>query len=480
MIEESFFFVRVKELVRGPPITCSPGSDVIQVTLLMRDRDISGVIVAERDRPVGMITDRDWRQLIADTGGNVAGRTAREIMRAPLVTIGEDSYVFEAIYKMARHNIHRLVVLDGNGSLAGVVTDTDLLALQTRTPLYLNQDIEAAQTLEDLKRVNARMIDMVSFAAGAGAGTKDMVRLISHFNDAVTRRVIQLLDEREGLRLPDRTSYLVLGSEGRGEQTLRTDQDSAVVYADDISEQDLAATERFSNRLVESLIETGVPPCPGGTMANNPLWRHSLSEWKQRLEQWISVPTPERMVNFGMFQDLRCLHGDDSLAEILKDYIRATVDRNNLFLPYVARNIVRFPPPLGWFGRIRVEKEGEHKGKVNLKKAGIFALTEGVSLLALEAGILDGSTWEKLAALGERKRIPPREVERLDGAFTHLVGLRLEYQLEALRQGQKPANHVDPNALSAREREQLKDSLRTVASFLKAIRDRYKLDFISR
>ncbi len=479
MLEESFFFVRVRELCRGPVITCSPDEDVVSVAQIMWERGISGLVVCEENHPAGIITDRDFRAVVAQTGGVLSGLRARDIMTAPLVIVRPDDYVFEAIYKMSKHNIHRLVVVDEAGCLKGILTDTDVIALQTTTPLYLNREIESAASLEELRRINRRLLDTVSFAVRARAGTRDVVRLIAHFNDTVTQRVIALLEE-EGIFLPPRAAYLALGSEGRMEQTLRTDQDSALVYADDLSPEDMGRVERFSERLIESLVAIGVPPCPGGTMANNPQWRHSVTEWKGLLTQWMTVLKPEHMVNFGMFQDLRTVHGDDAVTEELKEHIRQTVQRNALFLPYVAKNIIRFPPPLGFFGRFRVEKAGEHKGKINLKKAGIFAITEGVSLLALEARVLDGSTWEKIEALAEQRVMPRDELSRLDEAFTTLVKLRLSAQLAALSRGEQPTNHVNPQFLDPKDADGLREALTTVGWFLRSIRDRYQLHFISR
>jgi CBS domain-containing protein len=478
--EESFFFIRVENLCRGPAITCAPEMDVVGMAGLMRKHDVSGLIVVDNDSPVGIVSLRDCRDLIAASGGSIADRRVREIMSTELITIGCRDYVFEAIFKMAKHNIHRLVVVDDRGDLFGVITDTDIMRLQSRTPLYLHQEMEAAQSIDQLKSIGSRMLDMVSFATRAGADTKSLVQLISHFNDAFTLHLVSLLESRENIRLPKGATYLALGSEGRGEQTLRTDQDSAIVFADDFPPEKFPELERFCSRLVNSLAEIGVPPCPGNTMASNPQWRHSLSEWKQILDQWISVPTPEHMVNFGMFQDLRALHGDTSLEKQLHAHILASVRRHTLFLPYMARHIVRFQPPLGMFGRIRVERRGEHRGKVDLKKAGIFAFTLGMSLLALEAGIVGGSTWDKMEQLGNRGVLSPGDFETLDESFTFLVQLRLQRQLRDLAAGNKLSNHVDPLIMTDKEREQFRKALKGVGILLRIIRDRYKLDFISR
>lgn len=478
--EESFLFLQVGSLCQGPPATCPPGMNIVEAARLMRRHDVSGVIVVEGGIPLGVVTVSDLRNLIADSDGRIDNRQVREIMSAGLISIRARDLVVEAIFRMAKHNIHRLTVLDDAGQLLGIITDADLLRLQTRTPLYLNQEIEAATSIEQLRRINTRMVDMVRFAARAGTDIKSLVELISHLNDAFTQRIIALMESQEGIRLPSGAAYLVLGSEGRGEQTLRTDQDSAIIHADGLDSAQLAEVERFSVRLVEALEQIGVPRCPGDTMASNPQWRHSLGEWKHMVEQWITVPKPENMVNFGMFQDFRTIHGDPRLEIELRAHLLETTQRCSLFFPYMARHIVRFPPPVGIFGHIRVERRGEHRGEIDLKKAGIFAVTEAASLLALESGFMGGSTWEKLGLLRERGILPERDVEGIEQSFSYLVQLRLQRQLKALAAGKSPSNHLNPLAIPDFERDQLRHALKGVGAILRIIKVRFKLDAISR
>ncbi|MGB9082098.1 MAG: DUF294 nucleotidyltransferase-like domain-containing protein, partial [Desulfuromonadaceae bacterium] len=189
----------------------------------------------------------------------------------------------------------------------------------------LYQEIVAAHSIGALRALSIRILDITDAALRSGAGTKDIVQLISRFNDAITVRLIALLENSEGIRLPEGTAYLALGSEGRGEQTLRTDQDSAIVYSDDFPPENLCHVERFAARLVDALEEIGVPRCPGNIMASNPQWRHGLTEWKRLLTLWITVPTPEHMLNFGIFQDIRPLYGNLSLGTELRDHIRHAV-----------------------------------------------------------------------------------------------------------------------------------------------------------
>jgi len=478
--EESFFFLHIKDVCRSPAVTCSPDISVIAAARLMCEQNLAGLVVIEDEMPVGILSVRDLRDMIANSGENLSAHKVSDIMHVGVTKVRHQAYVFEAIFKMAKNNIHHLAVVNEDQKLVGIINAIDLLSQQTRSPLYLTQEMEAAESIQELKEINGRILEMVRSAMNAGADTRSLVHLIAHFNDGFTQRIISLMETLEGIALPANAAYLALGSEGRGEQTLRTDQDSALVYADNISQPELRACTIFAERLVKALEFVGIPLCPGNTMASNPQWQHSLSEWKELLEQWISVPTGEHMVNFGMFQDFRTIHGDSSLEKTLHEFIHTTTQRNMIFFPYVAKNIVRFPAPLGMFGRIKVERRGANRGKVDLKKSGIFAITEGVSLLALENNVDEGTTWDKLEKLGQMGVLSAQTSETFSEAFTQLVSFRLQRQLSDLAAGNKPGNAIDPQRLPYKAQSQLREALRGVNQLLRFIRDHYRLDSISR
>jgi CBS domain-containing protein len=478
--EESFFFLHIDSVCRTPAVTCTPDISVVEASRLMHEHNIAGLVVVEGETPVGILSVRDLRDIIATAGGNLTDHKVQDIMHVGVITVRHQAYVFEAIFKMAKNNIHRLAVVNEEQKLVGVINATDLLSMQTRSPLYLAQEMEAAESLEDLREINSRILDMVTSAMSAGTDTRSLVQLIAHFNDGFTQRIITLMENHEQISLPANAAYLALGSEGRGEQTLRTDQDSAMVYSDDISDQELKACALFAERLVDALEFVGIPRCPGDTMASNPQWRHSLTEWRQLLDQWISVPKGEHMVNFGMFQDFRTIHGNASLEKELHKFIYETTQRDMIFFPHVAKNIVRFPAPLGMFGRIKVDRRGTSRGKVDLKKAGIFAITEGASLLALENNVDSGTTWDKLEKLGQMGILSKKSSETISNAFSQLVNFRLRRQLSDLAAGNKPSNAIDPMRLPEKEQKQLREALRGVNQLMRIIRDRYQLDSISR
>ncbi|MDD2852925.1 MAG: putative nucleotidyltransferase substrate binding domain-containing protein [Desulfuromonadaceae bacterium] len=478
--EDSFFFIPVEEVCHRPVVTCSPAHNLTDMARLMKAHNISGIVVVEDEKPVGIVSLRDLRNLIADGTNAISTLSVRDVMKFPLITIHRSDYLFKAIFIMAKQNIHRLVVVDDMDRLSGVITDTDLLRIQTRSPLYLVQEIESATTIEQLSHLGRKMTGMLQYAVKINPDTQGLIHLIAHFNDALTQRLIYILDCTHNVRLPKGAAYLVLGSEGRQEQTLRTDQDSAIAYRDDLSAEDIELVRVFARHIVSALESVGVPLCPGNMMANNPEWCHSISDWKQLVEQWISRPTTDSTVNFGVFQDMRVLHGDLSLETEMRKHIVECAKATAIFFPSMARNVVRFKPPIGMFGRFIVEKKGKDRGKLDLKKGGLFALTRGISLIALEAGIVGGTTWEKLEKLHHLHLVSDRDLETLQESFTFLIKMRLEKQLIAVSSGKEPGNYVDPLVLRDWDRDQLRAAFRGVDTLLHILKSRYQLDMMAR
>ena len=461
-------------------MTCSPDLSLIEMARLMMVHNISGIVAVTDGKPVGIVSVRDLRNLIAEVTGSIETLTVRYVMKTELITIRSSDYLFKAIFLMAKHNIHRLIVVDEFNTLTGVITDADLMRIQTSSPLYLVQEIESAGSIDQLRILGQKMTGMLRYALKTNADTPSLIQLISHFNDALTQRLIYILDSKQNVRLPSGAAYLSLGSEGRQEQTLRTDQDSAIVYRDDLSCDDILAVRRFADEIVTALENIGVPLCPGNMMASNPEWCHSLSEWKQLVEQWINRPDADATVHFGVFQDLRVMYGDVSFEAELQEFICECTRRNAIFFPSMARNIVRFKPPLGMFGRFQVEKKGDQRGKLDLKKGGVFALTRGISLIALESGITGGTTWSKLERLNHLHVVSDHDLETLSDAFTFLVKMRLNKQLIAISSGRPVDNFVDPMVLMDRERDHLRAAFKGVDTLLHILKSRYQLDMMAR
>jgi CBS domain-containing protein len=269
MPETTILFQPVGSFCSRDVVTCDADESLVAVAAVMRSRNISSVVVKDGGIPTGIVTDRDLRNKVVARGVDPTTLTARDIMNAPLITVDEQEFLFEALYLMSKHAIHRVCVLDAERHLVGIITDSDILKLQARSPQQLIRGIEEAATIEDLRPLHKRVQELVVHLVGAGASTPDLVRMIAHLNDRILIRLITLLRTSRYPDLTERFAFIVLGSEGRREQTLSTDQDNAIVYADDLSAGELARLEAFSAELIDNLIAIGVPPCPGGIMASS-------------------------------------------------------------------------------------------------------------------------------------------------------------------------------------------------------------------
>jgi CBS domain-containing protein len=454
--------------------TCAPGDGLVAAAAVMAHRNISSLVVSGDGALQGILTDRDLRNKVVARGMDPSGLTVAAVMNSPLVTIGEKEFLFEALHRISRHGIHRLVVTDDRGQLAGIITDSDILRIQSRSPQQLLRQIEEARDVAELKGLHQRVQGLMEHLVGSGVPIRDLVRFIAHLNDRILIRLIDLVRSQGYQNLTDRFAFLVLGSEGRGEQTLTTDQDNALVYADDLSAAEVRRLEEFSVALIDGVLAIGIPPCPGGIMASTPQWRHSLGEWRKLLDSWFGTPNPENLLKVSMFSDVRTLHGDPSLEQSLRDHVSGRLVGNEAYLGHMTANLLNFAVPLGWFGRIKTES-GEQKGRLDLKKAGIFAVTEGAKILALSAGLQERNTRERLDRLQGMGSLNSSEADDLKAVYDTLVYFRLRTQVEALREGREPDNRIALQGLNRMEQGRLRVALEGVRSFQGLLQRRFRL-----
>ncbi|HNC52958.1 MAG TPA: DUF294 nucleotidyltransferase-like domain-containing protein [Accumulibacter sp.] len=478
MAEEGQFFRPVKDFCQRNVVTCGPDDALVEVVRIMRDKNISSVVVCENTLPSGMITDRDLRNKVVANGVDPSSLSVRSIMHSPLSVIGEDDFLYEALYRMSREKIHRLALVNDKGELSGIITDSDIIRLQSHSPHQLVLDIETAKDFDELKTVYSRIQSLVLHLNGTGAKTRDVVRMIAHLNDQILLRLIALIRRDHFNDLPERFAFVVLGSEGRGEQTLLTDQDNAIIYGDELGPEQIAKIEGFSQLLIDSLVAIGIPPCSGGIMANNKEWRRSLSKWSDQLDRWMQVPSPNHVLSCGTFADIRTIYGDTSFEQELKAQVYRHAQQNKLFLMRMVENTLRFVPPIGWFGKIKGEKEGEHSGMLEIKKAGIFALSEGVKALAIQAGKLEGSTHQRLEMLVKDKVVNKKMAANIAESFDFLVLMRLRGQVEAVHEGRKPDNYISLERLNMMELGRLQIALKGVEKFQEFVKGHFKLHLL--
>ncbi len=478
MSDENILFQPIKKFCRRNVASCEPGDSVFKVAGVMRDRKIASMIVCENNNPLGILTDRDLRNKVVSQGLDAKTVTARDIMNSPLITVNENDFIFEALYQISKNNIHRICVIDNNERLTGIITVTDIMRLQTRSPQKLIRDIDHASTFEELKSYHEQIQNLVIHLVDTGVPPRELVRMIALLNDQLLLRLIHLLKASEFKNLTNNFAFIVLGSEGRREQTLTTDQDNAIIYADDLPDEEVEEIKAFSEKLINGLIEIGVPPCDGGIMAKNEFWRRSYSGWVEILDKWMSNPLPQNILNGSMFFDLRTVYGDVSLEKNLKAMLAEHFKEEKMFLTRSAANVNRFKPPLGFFGGIKVEHDNEHRGQLDIKKAGIFAITEGVKALAMEAGIMDGGTRERITALQEKGVLKDKVAEDIEASYNFLVFLRLRCQVEDIKAGNEPSNYITLDKLNHMEKGRLKLAFEEINDFHEFLRVHFRVHLL--
>lgn len=454
----------VGALVTGPPLSVPSVATVAEAARAMREARVSSVLV---DGPEpGIVTDRDLRARVLAEGLGPETPVDRVASR-PLRQLDADVPVFAALGFMLEEQVHHLP-LTREGRIVGVVSSTDLLRHQTRSPLFVLGAVQRAEDPAALAGYAADVTRAVQALADGGLEAAQIGRVLSALNDALAQRLLRLAERALG-KPPCAYAWLAMGSEGRMEQTLLTDQDNALVYAERSPDAD-AYFAALAQRVVDGLLQAGVPPCDGGYMATN--WHMELGELAARVRRWGEEPTPEALVDASTLLDFRRVHGALSL-EPLEDAVARVAQPDGPFLPRLARAAVGFRPPLGLFRRIVREEGG-----VDLKRGGIMPIVGLARVRALEARTRARSTADRLAAAADAGVLAPRDAETLTQALHFLLRLRLREQLRAVAAGEPPSNRVRLEALSALERRYLKEVFAAIAEAQELLARRWRLELL--
>jgi CBS domain-containing protein len=474
--EKLLFTTTVGQIaVRG--VVTAPRDVSIQTAaeLMSRNR-VSSLVLTEPDgSPSGIVTDRDLRDKVAAKGRDV-GEPVANVMSGTLLRTEARNYCFEALLTMIRHGVHHLLVVD-EGRLRGVITNHDLMMLQGTSPLAVARDIENQQEIGGLVAAAGKINQLVGLLLKEGAKAGNVTRIISEINDRLVRRVLELL-ERDLGPAPLPWSWIVFGSEGRKEQTFKTDQDNALIFGEPGSEAEAVRAQEwfavFARQATDALIRCGFPVCPAGYMASNPLWRQPLAAWKRRFTEWVTNPTAEAVLRSFIFFDFRHLAGAAEPVERLRDHLVATVDREPAFLGFMANQLVKNRPPIGFFQRFVVEKGGEHKAELNLKLKGIAPIVDLARFFAMEKGVRETGTLERIHALRERHTIVAEYADEIEHAFEFIMLLRIHHQYGQIARGAEPDNFVNPNTLSNLERRTVKEAFLLIARIQDLVIERYR------
>ncbi|MDA8104838.1 MAG: DUF294 nucleotidyltransferase-like domain-containing protein, partial [Nitrospiraceae bacterium] len=310
--EKLLFTTPVGEIAARNVMTAPQTISIRKAAEIMSERRYSSlVIVDEQGVPAGIVTDRDLRDKVVSKG-RTGNEKVSDIMSVSLIKTEARDYCFEALLKMIRYNIHHLLVVD-QGKLMGIVTNHDLMMLQGTSPISLVREIESQQTIDGLVPAARKTNEIVGLLLKEGARASNITRIISEINDRLVKKIIEIAEKEFGSP-PLPYCWMVFGSEGRKEQTFRTDQDNAIVYEDPLTEKEDAEARTyfsvFSAFIRDSLIKCGFPRCPANYMASNPEWCQPVKIWKKYFSSWVYTPTPDAVMKSLIFFDFRPLYGD--------------------------------------------------------------------------------------------------------------------------------------------------------------------------
>jgi CBS domain-containing protein len=459
---------RAGELPARALVTCAPATTVAEAARRMRDGNVSSLVVD--GRPPGLVTASDLRDRVLAAGLG-ADTPVGQVMSVPLHTMPADATLGEVLLVMVDRGIHHLP-LSRHGRLVGMVTDTDLLRHQSHHPLLVRRQLDQATGPEGLaayaREVTAAAAGLVRTGTPAGVVT----RFVAGAHDALYARVAR---DTEAALGPPPCPYalLVLGSGARLEPTLRTDQDHALVLADDPPP---AAAEWFAaaaERLAATLTRCGLPRCPGDVMATNPARRLTCRAWQDRFGRWIDEPEEAALLDAAIFFDFRQLHGELDAEDALRPVIRRAAG-NRRFLGRLARAALRRRPPLGFLRHLR----GGQRGRIDLKAQGTAPIVDLARLLALEAGSPETATVARLRSAAGGGTAGAAAAD-LVAAFEYLQEVRLRHQARVLRAGAAPDDVVAVADLTALQRRWLKDAFHLVHSYQDHVRIAFQTDLIA-
>jgi CBS domain-containing protein len=448
----------VGSLVDRPPLVVEPRATVADVARAMREAGTGAALVGSDAS--GIVTDRDLRNRVV-AEARQSDTPVREVMSRPVKTLAAEAPIHEALLVMLDRDIHHMPVTRG-GRIVAMVTDKDLLRRQARGPLLLMERIKGLGRLEALHGYALELAATGDAMLAEDVEPVRIARVIASLNDMLTGKLLRIAEEELGPP-PCDYAWLALGSEGRMEQVLATDQDNALAYAEDTPEAH-TYFEALAERVVAGLLQAGFPPCPGGYMATR--WRRSLADWEDTFRTWIMRPDPQALLEAEVFLDFRRAHGGLSLSR-LEHLVLGSAGRP-LFLFGLARAALRFRPPLGIFGRLR-----DQHGAVDLKRGGLAAIVLVGRLAGIAARSPARSTLDRLRDGAAADALARDTAEALADSFRFLMRLRLRRQLQALAVGGEPGNSVDLASLSDLERRRLREAFRAVADAQRSVGTRY-------
>lgn len=463
-----FILTKVDSSIYSPPMVISPDSSLQNVTQEMKNNGVDAALVHLDDtdirlvdshhHPYAIVTRTNLLHAVMLDGFSLQTPVSK-IATFPVMHVDDGDFVFNAMVMMTRSRIKRVMVCDGNDAV-GMLDMTQILSTFSTHSHVLTLAIARASSVEELALASNKQRELIESLLSRGVRTRFVMELISAVNEQIIEKAFSLVVPPA---LHDHCCFIVLGSEGRGEQILKTDQDNALIIKDGL---EWHQCERVMETLTHTLLQLGYPLCPGKVMVNNPKWVKSQSQWKQTLSSWVKAANPEQVMDIAIMADAHAIAGNKTLLKPIKQHLSQLMAGQELILTEFTRPAMSFSVPLTLFGNVKDSKTG-----LDIKQGGIFPIVHGIRALSLENRVEVNNTFDRITTLVQRRVLEKETGDNLAEALKQFFKLRLAQQLS----NQHSNNNINLKQLDRTERDLLRHSLHVVKKFKQFLGYHYQI-----
>ncbi len=461
----TFMIAKVADTVLHEPCIVETNTKLIDAIEKSTEYKTSTIIV-KKDNSYGIITDSLLKTKVLLEGRDLSIPVS-DVAIFPLLTVNRDDYLFDAFSILIKRNIKRIGVTNSNGEMVGILEQIDVLSHFANHTYVVDSKIKQAKTLDELKEASNELINTITTLNAKGVKVHHISNLIGQLNTKVYQKLYKMIVPES---MQNDACLIVMGSEGRNEQIIKTDQDNALVVCDEI---DVEQYRPYMIKITETLIEFGYPPCPGNIMVSNPFWCKNVKDYKKETAKWIEAPDMQNYMDLAIFFDSFAVAGRKELLINLKDDLFERLHDKDVFMAYFAKATLTFDTPTV------VANFMTKTHYIDIKKAGIFPIVQGIRSLSLREKIRETTTVKRIKILTRNKVIETEMASELLEAFEVLNTLRLKAHLHKKQDNKKIDNEIDTHSLGKIERDLLKDSFKIVNSFKKFITYSFKIDKLS-
>lgn len=459
-----FMIAHVNDSYLHAPCIVSPETSIMNALEKMEGLKTNCILVQDGDY-LGIVTDSILRKHILYENYDKYAPIG-PIALSPIISIEEDDFLFNALLSFTKNSIKRIVVKKDD-KIVGILEQLDLLSYFANHTYLVAVQIKKATSIDELKLASQDFINIIKKLHIKGTKVEYISKLISELNEKTYEKLYEMIVPKD---LRSKACLIVMGSEGRKEQMLKTDQDNALIIEDGI---DIQLYETYMHKFTQTLIEFGFPRCEGNIMVSNEYWRKSTNDYKNEINRWLEAPSKDDYMNLAIFFDSIAVAGNHKLLEELKNMIYTQIKDRSVFMANFAKAALLFETPIGMFTNLIAKNN-----QIDMKKGGIFPIVQGIRSLSLENGVKETNTNNRIRELKKLKVLDTEFASVIEEAFDTLLNIRLKERLRVINHETDANNSIDINKLNQLESDLLKDSFKIVNKFKDFLTHHFKINMV--